>query len=220
MNITQSCLTNNEECKMLCNTPGANKCLLFSGNFLDGTPCGFGGRCLAGQCQNGGAINSSLLWMKENEQIAIPVIIVAFLFVCGVGFCLFWFGCWRCTGYKEKRRLKNGKLSVFDLIKADEGLLPPRYDENNDRIGLPDPTIPLFANAITEKSHSDILLSSDTPPSPSYKQNHHQKRSSTNNTTLDNSSSVLPTTTFSSSSSSLTVVAVEERITAKPEKNE
>lgn len=102
MNVTESCSSNNEECKILCNKPGG-KCILFSGNFIDGTPCGFGGRCLSGSCQNGGPIGSSLFWVREHEKIVIPVCIIAFLIVCSIAFLLFWFGCYRCTGYKDKR---------------------------------------------------------------------------------------------------------------------
>ncbi|KAI8087346.1 Metallo-peptidase family M12-domain-containing protein, partial [Thamnidium elegans] len=80
MNITESCRANNEECKMLCNKPDG-KCLLFSGNFIDGTPCGTGGSCLSGVCRNGGA-TASMRWMREHQHIMIPVCIVAFLFLC------------------------------------------------------------------------------------------------------------------------------------------
>lgn len=101
MNVTKSCQNNNEACKMSCNKPGSkSQCLLFSGNFIDGTPCGIGGSCKAGSCQN--SDTASHHWAKENLKILIPVCIVAFLFVCGF---LFWFGCWRCTGYKEKRQI-------------------------------------------------------------------------------------------------------------------
>ncbi|KAG2207169.1 hypothetical protein INT47_012222 [Mucor saturninus] len=102
MNITKSCESNNEECKMLCNKPGG-KCILFSGSFIDGTPCGLGGRCLSGACQNGGPIGSPLFWVREHENIMIPVCIIAFLILCSCAFLLFWFGCYRCTGYKQKR---------------------------------------------------------------------------------------------------------------------
>ncbi|RCH85526.1 hypothetical protein CU098_005984, partial [Rhizopus stolonifer] len=107
MNITQSCRTNNEECKLLCNSPDSDKCLIFSGNFIDGTPCGFGGRCHDGDCRNGGAVGSSLLYLREHLQVAIPVMLVLFMILCAVGYLLFCYGCWRCPGYKERQRKRE-----------------------------------------------------------------------------------------------------------------
>ncbi|KAI8882405.1 zincin, partial [Backusella circina FSU 941] len=73
LNVTRSCVTNNEECQVLCNSPGnTEKCLLISGFFINGTPCGFNGHCIDGTCKNGDAISSGVFWMEEHKIITIP----------------------------------------------------------------------------------------------------------------------------------------------------
>ncbi|KAI8368020.1 Metallo-peptidase family M12-domain-containing protein [Choanephora cucurbitarum] len=107
MNITQSCRTNNEECKLLCNSPDSSKCLVFSGNFIDGTPCGFGGRCHDGVCRNGGAVGSSILYLREHLHVAIPISLIVFMMASAIGYILFCYGCGRCPGYKERQKRKE-----------------------------------------------------------------------------------------------------------------
>lgn len=212
LNITRSCLGNNEECKLLCNSPNSDKCLIFSGNFIDGTPCGFGGRCLSGECQNGGAIGSSMLYLSDHKNVAIPVGIIIFLAVCILGFLLFWFGCFRCTGYKEKRRRKSRTASsTSPSYYSDNGssnLELPGYSEPAQELT---PTSKFIAK---EKHSLDFL----TPPSyltinadQQQQQLHTEKRNS--------NSSASPSPSSPSSSSSLaTTVNTEEKI--KTEKNE
>lgn len=116
MNITQSCKSNHDECKMLCNKP-SGQCLLFSGNFIDGTPCGEGGRCFSGTCKQDGA-NESLRWVKHHLQIVIPVCVIVFLFICGGSiFVCWWYGCCGCTGYKKRR---NGETKMSDQVPKKE----------------------------------------------------------------------------------------------------
>jgi hypothetical protein len=101
MNITQSCQSDVDECKLSCASQSTGKCLQFSGYFIDGTPCGVGGYCASGNCKN------SQSWVQSNLKIVIPCCIVAFLFICCSGCLLFWFGCCCCAGYREKRKSQS-----------------------------------------------------------------------------------------------------------------
>ncbi|KAL9557529.1 hypothetical protein MBANPS3_001336 [Mucor bainieri] len=216
LNITQSCVKNNEECRLLCNSPDSDKCLIFSGNFIDGTPCGFGGRCFAGECHNGGAIGSSMLYLSDHKNVAIPVGIIVFLVLCALGFVLFWFGCWRCTGYREKRNRRRSRKSTST------GSTSPSYysDSNSSSQQLPgynEPSqeltpAPKFGGK--EKHSLDFM----TPPpyisinaAGGQQQQPSEKRHSTGFTTPSSSSS-------SSSSSLATIVNTEDKM--KTEKNE
>lgn len=127
MNITESCKsdTSVEECKMSCHQPNGKKCLQFSGYFIDGTPCGFGGYCSSGECKNGGT--ASELWIKSNLKIVIPVVIIACLFTCICICLLFWFGCCCCRGYKEKRGNKK-------FTKSDSATDLPTMEINNNAV--------------------------------------------------------------------------------------
>jgi hypothetical protein len=69
MNVTQSCQKDNDGCKLLCDSPGNNeKCLLFSGSFIDGTPCGFGGQCFSGECRNSDMLSTNLQWLGRHKH--------------------------------------------------------------------------------------------------------------------------------------------------------
>lgn len=120
MNVTQSCQSKHDECKLLCDSPHHNeKCLLFSGNFIDGTPCGFGGQCYSGECRNSDKLSSNLEWLDRHKKAVIPVGVVILLMLCISGFLLFWFGCWHCTGYRERRQkevtpIKNNENTLHD----------------------------------------------------------------------------------------------------------
>ncbi|KAI8987454.1 Metallo-peptidase family M12-domain-containing protein [Mycotypha africana] len=125
MNITTSCLSNNEECKLLCNAPHGEKCLIFSGNFIDGTPCGYGGRCFDGVCENGDLVGSSLLYLQEHVQVLAGMILAILLVMLGLCLAVVWFGCWRVPGYRERRKRRQEYNSGMD-----DGAVPYYTDKN------------------------------------------------------------------------------------------
>ncbi|KAI8637171.1 Metallo-peptidase family M12-domain-containing protein [Parasitella parasitica] len=206
LNVTQSCMRNNEECRLLCNSPSGDKCLMFSGNFIDGTPCGFGGRCLSGDCQNGGPIGSSMLYLGDHKNVAIPIGIVVFLVISAFALLLFWLGCCPCTGCKEKRP----RRSVRAASSASS-----HYYSHSGSMDLPD-----YAEFVpTTKFGEQVKHSLDfmTPPpytSISTDQQQHQTKEKRN---LNDSTSPCPSS--SSSSSSLAAI-VNTEDTTKTEKNE
>lgn len=222
MNVTQSCIRNNEECRLLCNSPNSEKCLIFSGNFIDGTPCGFGGRCLSGECQNGGPIGSSLLYLSEHKKVAIPVGIIILLIVCALGFLLFWFGCWGCTGYKKRReqRRARSKARTASLTSANSNF----GGASSSNLGLfgYNETVQELTPAL--KFDGKVKHSLDLLTPPPYKttnvdsqQHHDQLQTEKRNlNSLGSPSSYLS----SLSSSSLATIVNTEDKTMKMEKNE
>ncbi|KAK4516029.1 carnitine O-acetyltransferase yat1 [Mucor velutinosus] len=214
LNITRSCIKNNEECKLLCNSPDSEKCLIFSGNFIDGTPCGFGGRCFAGECHNGDAIGSSMLYLSDHKGVAIPVGIIVFLVVCALGFVLFWFGCWRCTGYREKRNRRRSRKST-----STNSISPAYYsDSSSSSQDLPGYNEPLQELTPAPKLSGKEKHSLDFMTPPPYitinaagQQQQKEKHHSNGSTSPSPSSS-------SSSSSLATIVNTEDKM--KTEKNE
>ncbi|GAA5800282.1 hypothetical protein HPULCUR_005708 [Helicostylum pulchrum] len=128
MNITESCRSNNEECKMLCNKPDG-KCLLFSGNFIDGTPCGRGGSCVSGACSDGGT-TASMRWVREHQHIMIPVCIVAFLLVCAGVFAMAWFGCCGRKGYKDRKQGDDRQNAIDEKVETQQDGKSPKPDSS------------------------------------------------------------------------------------------
>lgn len=135
MNITESCRANNEECKMLCNKPDG-KCLLFSGNFIDGTPCGMGGSCLSGACSNG-SVTASMRWMRDHQRIMIPVCIVAFLLVGAGALALAWFGCCGCSGYRDKKKAGAAQGAINEKVETQEDGKLPKPDSSITMVASP-----------------------------------------------------------------------------------
>ncbi|CEP15429.1 hypothetical protein [Parasitella parasitica] len=209
LNITQSCVRNNEECKLLCNSPNSDKCLIFSGNFIDGTPCGFGGRCLSGECQNGGAIGSSLLYLSDHKNIAIPIGIAAFLVISAFAFLLFWLGYCPCTGCREKKRRRRSARAASSASShcySHRGSMDlPGYAE----------FVPTTKFGDQVKHSLDFVI---PPPYTTISADQQQQQQQKNEKhTLNNSTSPSPSSS-SSSSSLATIVNTEDKM--KTEKNE
>lgn len=56
---------------------GRADCILLSNKFVDGTSCGYGGRCQQGTCQNGSVLDTAKSWFLSNLSISIPIVIAA-----------------------------------------------------------------------------------------------------------------------------------------------
>ncbi|MBW0488898.1 hypothetical protein O181_028613 [Austropuccinia psidii MF-1] len=82
LKLTQSCPPSaTMDCQVSCVDPtGRADCLLLTTNFIDGTECGYGGRCHQGACQAGNFKETAMSWFKSNLAISIPIVIAAALF--------------------------------------------------------------------------------------------------------------------------------------------
>ena len=62
-------------CQLSCTSPdfGEDRCFGLQQNFLDGTPCGSGGRCRNGICSGNDFVDEVGSWIEENKDIVIGV---------------------------------------------------------------------------------------------------------------------------------------------------
>ncbi|RUS21904.1 Metallo-peptidase family M12-domain-containing protein [Jimgerdemannia flammicorona] len=109
LNVVQHCSFQQSSCQISCADPTdstGTHCLMLSGNFLDGTDCGFGGTCQKGVCQSAGIVNAATSWLDQNKQIAIPVgIAIGLLILLGI----LRIACVCCCS--ERRRAAKQKVS-------------------------------------------------------------------------------------------------------------
>ncbi|KAH8554679.1 Metallo-peptidase family M12-domain-containing protein [Umbelopsis sp. PMI_123] len=90
MNVTGACSLDSGDCQLSCSSPmGGMSCLLFTGNFIDGTPCGIGGSCSNGTCSTANFGSNALNWIQTHLNIFIPVVCVVgiLLLCCLIGCC-------------------------------------------------------------------------------------------------------------------------------------
>ncbi|KAI4094262.1 MAG: hypothetical protein LQ348_001032 [Seirophora lacunosa] len=72
-NDTYAC--NSQECTVSCASPefGSGVCYSMQQNFLDGTPCGGGGRCSNGQCNGSSTAREIGSWISGHKDIVIGI---------------------------------------------------------------------------------------------------------------------------------------------------
>ncbi|KAI9314605.1 Metallo-peptidase family M12-domain-containing protein [Dichotomocladium elegans] len=115
MNVTRSCTSMSGSCELICDRPGGLGCLIFNGNFLDGTPCGLGGTCKGGTCSMDNFGDNAKNWIMSHLAIAIPVICVVGLLLL---FCII-----RCCFFRRRAPDNNG---VYVISSGNAGP-PPQY---------------------------------------------------------------------------------------------
>ncbi|PWN47078.1 hypothetical protein IE53DRAFT_371765 [Violaceomyces palustris] len=78
MNFTQACSASGvSSCSVTCQDPdSSSRCLILQQTFVDGTSCGYGGRCENGQCRAGSWQDTFKNWYTDNLRISIPVTII------------------------------------------------------------------------------------------------------------------------------------------------
>ncbi|KAI7862691.1 Metallo-peptidase family M12-domain-containing protein [Spinellus fusiger] len=144
MNVTRSCSSDSGGCQLICSNPQGLGCILFNGQFVDGTPCGIGGACKNGSCDLSNFGDNAKNWLENNKNIAIPVgvILGAILLLC-VGRCIFY----GCCGGSRYHVLQNSNKSVYVVGS-----------------GLPPPPPPGFYNA----PYYPPPMQSGAPPPPGW----------------------------------------------------
>ncbi|RKP01189.1 hypothetical protein CXG81DRAFT_5612, partial [Caulochytrium protostelioides] len=79
------CPGQSKTCQLLCSQTGAsNVCVKLNGYMIDGTPCGSGGHCKAGECTGMSAFDKLRSFYIDSPQIAIPVTVVIGLLLLGL----------------------------------------------------------------------------------------------------------------------------------------
>ncbi|KAF8507570.1 Metallo-peptidase family M12-domain-containing protein [Hysterangium stoloniferum] len=79
MGLTAACPNKGDtSCRVSCADPQSNsQCVVLQAQLIDGSPCGFGGKCSGGRCQRGSLLDTIKSWYTSNLQIAIPVTVAA-----------------------------------------------------------------------------------------------------------------------------------------------
>ncbi|KDN36881.1 hypothetical protein K437DRAFT_271016 [Tilletiaria anomala UBC 951] len=90
LNLTQACpVSTSGTCSIACLDPrGGNSCLVLQQTFIDGTSCGYGGRCRSGECVRGDWQSTFRSWYTNNLRISIPVTIGAAILVLLILACI------------------------------------------------------------------------------------------------------------------------------------
>ncbi|KAI9024900.1 Metallo-peptidase family M12-domain-containing protein [Phycomyces nitens] len=132
LNVTSSCSTARSECQLYCNNPDGLGCIVFNGQFLDGTTCGSGGYCKNGSCDFGSTGDKALSWLRDHKNIAIPVGVVLGILLLS---CLSRILCVSC----RRRRTRKYNKSAMDATQTafSPNPQPPR------RYGSPQSGYPL-----------------------------------------------------------------------------
>jgi hypothetical protein len=125
MGLQAACPAHQKTCQISCQDPtNSQECITLTSLLIDGSPCGYGGTCVTGNCQAAGFLETAKAWYLANLQIAIPVTIVAGLLVLllvwgiirGVRRC--------CGGQKHPRTQPMLPAGTPALIKPDHIRLP------------------------------------------------------------------------------------------------
>ncbi|KAF9652066.1 hypothetical protein BDM02DRAFT_3162133 [Thelephora ganbajun] len=132
LGLTKACPTKNDRsCQVSCQDPRtANQCVVLQTQLVDGSPCGYGGTCLSGNCHSGSAWDTFTVrrplalhrprgadvvpcqaWYTENLQISIPVTVVAGLFVLMMIAYCFKVAFRRANGGRSRRLLAEPALA-------------------------------------------------------------------------------------------------------------
>lgn len=116
--FTQACpVRASQSCSVACQTDSSSStCTLFQTNFIDGTPCGYGGYCQNGKCESSGWQNAFQGWYRNNLNIAIPVTIVIAIIVLLILAAIARRCC--CTG----ARRRNPKAAAGGRQRSRRGL--------------------------------------------------------------------------------------------------
>ncbi|KAG8972144.1 hypothetical protein FRC05_010312 [Tulasnella sp. 425] len=69
--------SNDKSCQVSCQDPtNSQSCIVLQATLVDGSPCGYGGRCENNVCKAGSIGDTIKAWYTQNLQISIPVTVV------------------------------------------------------------------------------------------------------------------------------------------------
>ncbi|CAG8696745.1 17214_t:CDS:10, partial [Gigaspora rosea] len=151
MGITKAC-TMTTSCTISCANPNdTTSCLEMSGYFVDGTSCGFGGRCSKGTCVTGSIGNTISHWIDQNKRIVIPIAIILGILVA------LWRG-----------RRNDGFRTRVPSMPPDETLTIANNRNNLNNPGWVDPTPYNGPSANNERYPNQAAYPNNGSRSPGY----------------------------------------------------
>lgn len=144
MNMTQACGQRNDQtCKVWCKS-GANQCNGGTTPLLDGSPCGYGGRCYGGSCKKGSWQQQLNAMYTENLQYSVPITVVVGLVILAILYsllrCMFrCCGCCDGRGRKHDRKPyeKRSQGLPITVVASNNDLSGPEYSSNNPLLAAP-----------------------------------------------------------------------------------
>ncbi|OAJ41886.1 hypothetical protein, variant 1 [Batrachochytrium dendrobatidis JEL423] len=92
-----ACPSFSSSCALFCQNSAGN-CFLLNGYFLDGTPCGYTGKCSNGACVGGNPAGFILEWIQSYPQYAVPLIVIGALLLIAVIY-----SCCRCCCSRPRK---------------------------------------------------------------------------------------------------------------------
>ncbi|KAG8781977.1 hypothetical protein FRB91_011264 [Serendipita sp. 411] len=104
LNLTKACPNSSDSsCQVSCQDPkNPSQCVVLNSQLIDGSPCGYGGTCITGNCKPGTLVQTAIAWYTKNLQISIPVSVVVglviLIIVSSIIRCL-----WNCCNRKKSR---------------------------------------------------------------------------------------------------------------------
>lgn len=130
LGLSQACPDRSDQsCQISCQDPNnTNACVRLTSLLVDGSPCGYGGSCLAGKCQAAGFLDTAKAWYTSNLQIAIPVTIVAGLILLLILWAIF-SGIRRCCAGSRASRASRA-LAMAPAASVTQHRRLPSYEGN------------------------------------------------------------------------------------------
>ncbi|OCH88348.1 hypothetical protein OBBRIDRAFT_734593 [Obba rivulosa] len=122
LNLQTACPSQDDKsCQVSCQDPSTSgQCVVLQSQLIDGSPCGYGGKCYSGSCKAGSVWDTIKAWYRENLQIAIPVTVIAGLVIIFVIFMI-----WRCCKFTLSRWHATDS-DIFQTVTAEWARAPSR----------------------------------------------------------------------------------------------
>ncbi|KAF8577548.1 hypothetical protein K439DRAFT_1655063 [Ramaria rubella] len=94
MGLTTACPSKGDtSCQVSCVDPqNDSQCVVLQAQLIDGSPCGYAGKCMTGNCQPGSLLDTAEAWYVQNLQISVPVSVVV-----GIVLLFILYGLYRCA---------------------------------------------------------------------------------------------------------------------------
>ncbi|KIO24801.1 hypothetical protein M407DRAFT_25853 [Tulasnella calospora MUT 4182] len=134
MGLTKACpASNDKSCQVSCQDPtNSQACFTLTAQLVNGSPCGYGGRCENNVCKAGSIADTIKAWYTQNLQISIPVTIVVGIVVL----LILWrittgiMGC--CRRAKARRQQAAYKANLAGRQRLSSWVPPQGLQDNGE----------------------------------------------------------------------------------------
>eukprot|EP00834_Sanchytrium_tribonematis_P001378 NODE_33_length_36935_cov_1.609241.p18 type:complete len:280 gc:universal NODE_33_length_36935_cov_1.609241:3387-2548(-) len=117
--MTGACPDLKNSCELTCYSNSYNACVQLTGNFIDGTSCGYNGFCKDGSCAYKNIFDQLISYFQDQPYLGIALLLlILFMFI----------GCLRCTIPRIRTRYNRLKMRRNDS----------RYDQGYPLSSYPD----------------------------------------------------------------------------------